>query len=115
MWSIYTLQNLCWDAWSKVRLASTHKVLTLLTSAAIEKEQHEERIADAVALMNICTEPGSLMHIMNCKVIAATLVHLVHSLRMSEVRMMIACDALVTIAMLPNLIEEFWGLLYVTS
>jgi len=97
MWAIRTIQNLCSDASSKVGLA-THEVLTLLTSAAMRNE-YEEQHAAVGALMNVATEPGSLVHIMNTKTVVATLVHLAHSPNTPGAVRMIACDALATIGL----------------
>ncbi|KAL7445069.1 hypothetical protein ACHAXH_007560, partial [Discostella pseudostelligera] len=97
MWSVRTLQNLCSDASSKVGLA-TSAVLTALSTAAMRKD-HDEQYAAVGALMNLSTEPGSIVPLTNTKTVVATLVHLAHSPNTSSAVRKLACDSLATIGL----------------
>ena len=97
MWSIRTIQNLCSDASSKVGLA-TGAMLSLLSTAAMRKD-YEEQYAAVGALMNLSTEPGSIVPLTNTKTVVATLVHLAHSPNTPGAVRKIACDSLATIGL----------------
>ena len=97
MWSVRTIQNLCSDASSKVGLA-TGAVLTALSTAAMRKD-HDEQYAAVGALMNLSTEPGSIVPLTNTKTVVATLVHLAHSPNTSSAVRKLACDSLATIGL----------------
>ena len=97
MWSIRTIQNLCSDASSKVGLA-TGSMLSLLSTAAMRKD-YEEQFAAVGALMNLSTEPGSIVPLTNTKTVVATLVHLAHSPNTPGAVRKIACDSLATIGL----------------
>ena len=97
MWSIRTIQNLCSDASSKVALA-TNAMLSLLSTAAMRKD-YEEQYAAVGALMNLSTEPGSIVPLTNTKTVVATLVHLAHSPNTPSAVRKIACDSLATIGL----------------
>jgi len=97
MWSIRTIQNLCSDASSKVGLA-TGAMLSLLSTAAMRKD-YEEQFAAVGALMNLSTEPGSIVPLTNTKTVVATLVHLAHSPNTPSAVRKIACDSLATIGL----------------
>ena len=97
MWSVRTVQNLCSDASSKVGLA-TGPMLSLLSTAAMRKD-YEEQHAAVGALMNLSTEPGSIVPLTNTKTVVATLVHLAHSPNTPNTVRKIACDSLATIGL----------------
>lgn len=97
LWSIRTIQNLCSDASSKVGLA-TGSLLSLLSACAMRKE-YEEQLAAVGALMNLATEPGSIVPLTNTKTVVATLVHLAHSPNTQASVRKIACDSLATIGL----------------
>jgi len=97
MWAIRTVQNLCSDASSKVGLA-TGAMLSLLSTAAMRKD-YEEQYAAVGALMNLSTEPGSIVPLTNTKTVVATLVHLAHSPNTPGAVRKIACDSLATIGL----------------
>ena len=97
LWSIRTIQNLCSDASSKVGLA-TGSLLSLLSACAMRKD-HEEQLAAVGALMNLATEPGSIVPLTNTKTVVATLVHLAHSPNTPASVRKIACDSLATIGL----------------
>ena len=97
MWAIRTIQNLCSDASSKVGLA-TSSLLSLLSTAAMRKD-YEEQYAAVGALMNLSTEPGSIVPLTNTKTVVATLVHLAHSPNTPGAVRKIACDSLATIGL----------------
>lgn len=97
MWSVRTIQNLCSDASSKVGLA-TGAVLTALSTAAMRKD-HDEQYAAVGALMNLSTEPGSIVPLTNTKTVVATLVHLAHSPNTLSAVRKLACDSLATIGL----------------
>ena len=97
MWAIRTLQNLCSDASSKVSLA-TGQILSLLSAAAMRKD-YDEQFAAVGALMNLSTEPGSIVPLTNTKTVVATLVHLAHSPNTPAPVRKIACDSLATIGL----------------
>jgi len=97
MWSVRTIQNLCSDASSKVGLA-TGPMLSLLSTAAMRKD-YEEQHAAVGALMNLSTEPGSIVPLTNTKTVVATLVHLAHSPNTPSAVRKIACDSLATIGL----------------
>ena len=97
MWAVRSVQNLCSDAGSKVGLA-TEPMLGLLSTAAMRKE-HDEQLAAVGALMNLSTEPGSIVPLTNTKTVVATLVHLAHSPSTPGPVRRIACDALATIGL----------------
>ncbi|KAL9188670.1 hypothetical protein ACHAXT_007048 [Thalassiosira profunda] len=96
-WSVRTLQNLCADAPSKVGLA-TGPVLSLLSTAAMRKDV-DEQAAAVGALLNLSTEPGSIVPLTNTKTVVATLVHLAHSPNTPGAVRKVACDALATIGL----------------
>jgi len=97
LWSIRTIQNLCSDASSKVGLA-TSSLLSLLSACAMRKD-YEEQLAAVGALMNLATEPGSIVPLTNTKTVVATLVHLAHSPNTPAPVRKIACDSLATIGL----------------
>ncbi|KAL7539801.1 hypothetical protein ACHAXR_009614 [Thalassiosira sp. AJA248-18] len=97
MWSVRTIQNLCSDASSKVGLA-TNAMLSLLSTAAMRKD-YEEQYAAVCALMNLSTEPGSIVPLTNTKTVVAALVHLAHSPNTPSAVRKIACDSLATIGL----------------
>ena len=97
LWSIRAIQNLCSDASSKVGLA-TGSLLSLLSSCAMRKD-YEEQLAAVGALMNLATDPGSIVPLTNTKTIVATLVHLAHSPNTPASVRKIACDSLATIGL----------------
>ncbi len=97
LWSIRTIQNLCSDASSKVGLA-TGSLLSLLSACAMRKD-YEEQLAAVGALMNLATEPGSIVPLTNTKTVVATLVHLAHSPNTPTPVRKIACDSLATIGL----------------
>jgi hypothetical protein len=97
LWSIRTIQNLCSDASSKVALA-TGSLLSLLSACAMRKD-YEEQLAAVGALMNLATEPGSIVPLTNTKTVVATLVHLAHSPNTPASVRKIACDSLATIGL----------------
>jgi len=97
MWSVRTVQNMCSDAGSKVGLA-TGAILSLLSTAAMRKD-YEEQYAAVGALMNLSTEPGSIVPLTNTKTVVATLVHLAHSPNTPPAVRKIACDSLATIGL----------------
>lgn len=97
LWSIRTIQNLCSDASSKVGLA-TGSLLSLLSACAMRKD-YEEQLAAVGALMNLATEPGSIVPLTNTKTVVATLVHLAHSPNTPAPVRKIACDSLATIGL----------------
>jgi hypothetical protein len=97
MWAIRTIQNMCSDASSKVTLA-TGPMLSVLSMAAMRKDC-EEQLAAVGALMNLSTEPGSIVPLTNTKTVVATLVHLAHSPNTPSTVRKIACDSLATIGL----------------
>ncbi len=97
MWAVRTIQNLCSDASSKVTLA-TGPMLSVLSTAAMRKD-YEEQFAAVGALMNLSTEPGSIVPLTNTKTVVATLVHLAHSPNTPSAVRKIACDSLATIGL----------------
>ncbi|KAL7447370.1 hypothetical protein ACHAXM_010665 [Skeletonema potamos] len=97
LWSVRTIQNLCSDASSKVGLA-TSSLLSLLSACAMRKD-YEEQLAAVGALMNLATEPGSIVPLTNTKTVVATLVHLAHSPNTPASVRKIACDSLATIGL----------------
>ena len=97
VWAIRTIQNLCSDASSKVGLA-TSAMLSVLSTAAMRKD-YEEQFAAVGSLMNLSTEPGSIVPLTNTKTVVATLVHLAHSPNTPNPVRKIACDSLATIGL----------------
>ena len=97
VWAIRTIQNLCSDASSKVGLA-TSAMLSVLSTAAMRKD-YEEQFAAVGSLMNLSTEPGSIVPLTNTKTVVATLVHLAHSPNTPSPVRKIACDSLATIGL----------------
>lgn len=97
VWAIRTIQNLCSDASSKVGLA-TSALLSVLSTAAMRKD-YEEQFAAVGSLMNLSTEPGSIVPLTNTKTVVATLVHLAHSPNTHSSVRKIACDSLATIGL----------------
>ncbi|KAL7490157.1 hypothetical protein ACHAW6_015905 [Cyclotella cf. meneghiniana] len=97
LWAIRAMQNLCSDASSKVMLA-TSPILTMLSTSAMRKE-YDEQCAAVGALMNLSTEPGSIVPLTNTKTVVATLVHLAHSPNTPAAVRKIACDSLATIGL----------------
>jgi hypothetical protein len=97
MWAIRTIQNMCSDASSKVTLA-TGPMLSVLSMAAMRKDC-DEQLAAVGALMNLSTEPGSIVPLTNTKTVVATLVHLAHSPNTPSAVRKIACDSLATIGL----------------
>ncbi|KAL3808174.1 hypothetical protein ACHAXA_006946 [Cyclostephanos tholiformis] len=97
MWAMRTIQNMCSDASSKVTLA-TGPMLSVLSMAAMRKDC-EEQLAAVGALMNLSTEPGSIVPLTNTKTVVATLVHLAHSPNTPSAVRKIACDSLATIGL----------------
>lgn len=97
LWAIRTIQNLCSDAGSKVTLA-TGPILSMLSTSAMRKD-YEEQYAAVGALMNLSTEPGSIVPLTNTKTVVATLVHLAHSPNTPAQVRKIACDSLATIGL----------------
>mmetsp|Transcript_29132 Transcript_29132/g.58733 ORF Transcript_29132/g.58733 Transcript_29132/m.58733 type:complete len:975 (+) Transcript_29132:183-3107(+) len=97
MWAVRTIQNLCSDATSKVKLA-TGQLLSLLSAAAMRKD-YDEQFAAVGALMNLSTEPGAIVPLTNTKTVVASLVHLAHSPNTPATVRKIACDSLATIGL----------------
>lgn len=97
VWALRTIQNLCSDASSKVGLA-TSAMLSVLSTAAMRKD-YEEQFAAVGSLMNLSTEPGSIVPLTNTKTVVATLVHLAHSPNTPSPVRKIACDSLATIGL----------------
>lgn len=97
VWAIRTIQNMCSDASSKVSLA-TGAMLSVLSTAAMRKD-YDEQFAAVGALMNLSTEPGSIVPLTNTKTVVATLVHLAHSPNTPSSVRKIACDSLATIGL----------------
>jgi hypothetical protein len=97
LWAIRTIQNLCSDASSKVTLA-TGPILSMLSTSAMRKD-YDEQYAAVGALMNLSTEPGSIVPLTNTKTVVATLVHLAHSPNTPAQVRKIACDSLATIGL----------------
>lgn len=97
LWAVRSIQNLCSDAGSKVTLA-TGAILSMLSTSAMRKD-YEEQYAAVGALMNLSTEPGSIVPLTNTKTVVATLVHLAHSPNTPAQIRKIACDSLATIGL----------------
>jgi len=77
VWALRSLQNLASDSKSRLRLATT-SLLTLLSAAAMSKDK-EEVFAAVATLLNLSTEPGTIIPLTNTKSVLATLVHLAHN------------------------------------
>eukprot|EP00536_Pseudo-nitzschia_multiseries_P009960 jgi/Psemu1/306940/fgenesh1_kg.290_\ len=97
LWAMRNFQNLSSDPSAKVKLAFP-AVLELL-SANMMRPIYAEQLASASAMLNIATEPGTVVSLTNTKNVVATLVHVAHSpTSLAEVRT-IACDALATLGL----------------
>jgi len=97
LWATRNFQNLASDPSAKSKLA-TPAVLELL-GISMMRSIYGEQLAAASAVLNIATEPGTVVPLTNTKNVVATLVHVAHSpTSIAEVRT-IACDTLATLGL----------------
>lgn len=92
-WSMLSLQNLTSEASNKIPLAET-SVLKQLRISALRCDNTSEQIAALSALVNISTEPGTIVPLSSTPNVVATLITIAHSSESSKEVCDLACGCL---------------------
>ncbi len=92
-WSMLSLQNLTSEASNKIPMAET-SVLKQLRISALRCDNASEQIAALSALVNISTEPGTIVPLSSTPNVVATLIRLAHSSESSKEVCDLACGCL---------------------
>ena len=92
-WSMLSLQNLTSEASNKIPMAET-SVLKQLRISALRCDNTSEQIAALSALVNISTEPGTIVPLSSTPNVVATLITIAHSSESSKEVCDLACGCL---------------------
>mmetsp|Transcript_31102 Transcript_31102/g.91047 ORF Transcript_31102/g.91047 Transcript_31102/m.91047 type:complete len:762 (-) Transcript_31102:2310-4595(-) len=92
-WSMLSLQNLTSEASNKIPMAEA-SVLKQLRVSALRYDNTSEQIAALSALVNISTEPGTIVPLSSTPNVVATLITLAHSSESSKEVCDLACGCL---------------------
>jgi hypothetical protein len=98
VWALRSLQNITADAPNKVELA-TSSFLEIISSCAVRLEIEDEQEAAISIMLNLSTEPGTIVQFTSTKSVVANLVRIVNIDDYSPDVQFMACDIMCTISM----------------
>ena len=98
MWTLRAMQNITAHA-SKRGYFANHDLLQLLCLSAEKVDFVDEHEAAISIIGNLCTDPSSVVQIINSENVVRVLVVVANNIEYSPEIQFVACDALATIAM----------------
>ena len=98
IWALRSLQNITADAPNKVEIA-TASFLEIISNCAVRLEIEDEQDAAISILLNLSTEPGTIVQFTSSKSFISSLVQIVNNDDYDPDIQFMACDILCTISM----------------